>query len=120
MTQAARPCSASAITGSVFGTAMVSMPAPSIPPLDSGAAGRYDASVMAEPQPEAAGSDAAEVGALFALVRQRYGDRMTAEELAAVREGIEGIVKGARALRAVRLKASDEPLQLFAPFRAEP
>lgn len=75
---------------------------------------------MAEPEAELAGSDAAEVDALFALVRQRYGDRMTADELAAVREGIEGIVRTARPLRAVRLRNSDEPLQPFAPFRAEP
>ncbi|MBI2525217.1 MAG: hypothetical protein HYV93_04475 [Candidatus Rokubacteria bacterium] len=75
---------------------------------------------MAEPEAELAGSEAAEVDALFALVRQRYGERMTADELAAVREGVEGIVKNARALRAVRLQASDEPLQPFVPFRAEP
>jgi hypothetical protein len=99
-------------------------------PLDTGSADRYHTPVMAEPRPEpvepAPGEPAreeparGEVEALFALVRQRYGERLTAEELAAVREGIEGIVRTTRALRAVRLRNSDEPLPPFAPFRAEP
>ena len=104
---------------------MVSMAAPSIPPLDSGSAARYHASVMAEPEaepvePAATEPARSEIDALFALVRRRYGDRLTAEQLAAVRVGIEGIVKTSRALRAARLCSSDEPFQPFAPFRAEP
>jgi len=80
---------------------------------------------MAEPEPEpvepAATEPArSEIDALFALVRRRYGDRLTVEQLAAVRVGIEGIVETSRALRAVRLRNSDEPVQPFAPFRAEP
>jgi len=80
---------------------------------------------MAEPLPEAAGPVQAEpahseVDALLALVRLRYGARLTATELAAVRVGIEGIVETSRALRAVRLANSDEPMQPFTPYRAEP
>ena len=62
----------------------------------------------------------AEVEALFALVRERYGDRLTPEPLDGVKKGVEGIVKAARALRAVRLENSDEPMPPFVPYRADP
>ena len=62
---------------------------------------------------------AAEVDAMFALVRRRYGARLTAEELDGVRKAVQGLVEGARALRAVRLGNADEPFQPFAPFRAD-
>ncbi len=61
----------------------------------------------------------AEVDALFALVRRRYGSRLTPDELEGVRKGVQGLVEGARALRAVRLDNADEPFQPFAPFRAD-
>jgi len=61
----------------------------------------------------------AEVETLFALVRERYGGRLDAEQLAGVRTAIEGIVQAARALRAVRLANGDEPGQPFAPYRAD-
>jgi hypothetical protein len=60
-----------------------------------------------------------EVDALLALVRQRYGARLTAAELDGVRQGIEGIVRMVGALRAVRLQNADEPYPPFAPFRPE-
>ena len=50
-----------------------------------------------------------EAGLLFSLVRQRYGDRLTAAELEAVRAGVATIVEGVRALRAVRLENGDGP-----------
>ena len=62
----------------------------------------------------------AEVDTLLALVRERYGGRLDAEQLAGVRTAIEGIVQAARALRAVRLANADEPAQPFAAYRAEP
>jgi hypothetical protein len=61
----------------------------------------------------------AEVDTLFALVRERYGGRLSPEELEAVRKGVEAIVQSARALRAVRLANADEPGQPFAPYRAD-
>lgn len=61
----------------------------------------------------------AEVETLFALVRERYGGRLDAEQLAGVRTAIEGIVQAARALRAVRLTNGDEPGQPFVPYRAD-
>ena len=62
----------------------------------------------------------AEVEAMLALVRERYGSRLSAEELAGVRTAIEGIVQAAHALRAVRLTNADEPGQPFAAYRAIP
>jgi hypothetical protein len=55
------------------------------------------------------GPTSGEVDLLFALVRERYGRRLTPEELEAVRAGVAAIVEGARALRAVRLDNADGP-----------
>lgn len=62
----------------------------------------------------------AEVETLLGLVRERYGSRLDADQLAGVRIAIEGIVQASRALRAVRLTNADEPAQPFAAYRAEP
>jgi len=62
---------------------------------------------------------AEEVDELFALVRRRYGARLTAEELEGVRRGVVAIVAQVAALRAVRLSNADEPVQRFTPFRAD-
>ncbi len=56
---------------------------------------------------------------LFALVRDRYGARLTEAELEEVRKGVAAVEQAARALRAVRLENSDEPMQPFAPFRRD-
>ncbi len=61
-----------------------------------------------------------EVERRFALVRERYGDRLTPAQLDEVRTGVQCIVQTARALRAVRLENSDEPMQPFIPYRADP
>lgn len=60
------------------------------------------------------------VDTLQALVARRYGDRLTPAELAGVRQGIETVVEMSRALRAVKVTNSDEPMPPFVPFRAEP
>jgi hypothetical protein len=65
---------------------------------------------MSEP-----GAPASEVDLLFALVRERYGGRLSPEELDAVRTALAGIVDGARALRAVRLDNADGPLLPLLP-----
>ena len=62
----------------------------------------------------------AEVETMLALVRERYGSRLDADQLAGVRTALEGIVQASRALRAVRLSNADEPAQPFAAYRAEP
>ena len=61
-----------------------------------------------------------EVEVMLALVRERYGSRLDADQLAGVRTAIEAIVQASRALRAVRLANADEPAQPFAAYRAEP
>ena len=49
----------------------------------------------AEPDPDI------EVERRFALVRERYGDRLTPAQLDEVRKGVQGIVQTARAWQAV-------------------
>jgi hypothetical protein len=60
-----------------------------------------------------------DAGFLFSMIKERYGARLTPEELEKVREGIEAIQRDAEALRAVKLINSDEPLALFVPYRDE-
>ena len=68
---------------------------------------------------EESGLASNEVDRLFAMVAERYGARLTPAQLEDVRKGIEAVVTGARALRAVKLANSDEPMQPFVPCRAD-
>ncbi len=68
---------------------------------------------MSEPGPPT------EADLRFAVVRHRYGDRLTPEQLEGVRLAVEAIVEQVTALRAVRLTNADEPLHRFIPFRAD-
>ena len=68
---------------------------------------------------EESGLGSNEVDRLFAMVAERYGARLTPAQLEDVRRAIEAVVTGARALRAVKLTNSDEPMQPFVPFRAD-
>ena len=61
-----------------------------------------------------------EAVALFALVANRYGSRLTTEQLDEIRKMVEAQVEAARALRAVRLTNADEPFQGFTAYRGEP
>jgi hypothetical protein len=56
---------------------------------------------------------------LFALVRRRYGARLTDEQLESVRRGVEALVEQAAVLRAARVGNADEPVQRFVPFRRD-
>lgn len=73
---------------------------------------------MADPEPMEP-DVRAEADVLFDLVRRRYGSRLRADELDGVRKGIQGVVEGARALRAVRLDNGDEPFPPFAPYHSD-
>jgi hypothetical protein len=64
-------------------------------------------------------SESNEVEARLSIVRARYGARLTPEQLAEIRTVVEGLVKGARAMRAISLRSSDEPTPSFAPYRAD-
>ena len=59
------------------------------------------------------------VEALVALVRARYGARVTGEQLAELRDQVASQVARARVLRAIRLANADEPAQPFAPYRSD-
>ena len=63
------------------------------------------------------GGDPSEADLLFAFVRRRYAERLTTEELAALRRSVDEVARLAEALRAVRLRNADEPFQRFEPFR---
>jgi hypothetical protein len=68
-------------------------------------------SEVAKPDPEA--------DALFEIVRVRYGDRLTPAQLDELRKIVAAQLEAARTLRAVALTNADEPMQFFAPYRAE-
>jgi len=55
-------------------------------------------------------TEAAQSEADILFLRERYGSRLTLEDLQAVRTGLEAIVTGAQSLRAVRLQNADGPL----------
>lgn len=65
------------------------------------------------------GRDAGEVDLRLALVRQRYGDRLSSEQLHGLRQAVEAIVEQVAALRTVHLTNADEPLPGFQPLRAD-
>ena len=56
---------------------------------------------------------------MFNIVKQRFGDRLTAEELEEVQEAVEGIGKMTASLRAVKLNNGDEPFTRFVPYRKD-
>jgi hypothetical protein len=64
-------------------------------------------------------NDESEADLRFAVVRRRYGDRLTPEQLEALRGAVQEIVQQVTALRAARLTNADEPLPRFVPFRAD-
>jgi hypothetical protein len=52
-----------------------------------------------------------EAETLLALIQARYGDRVTPDELEEIRKGLDAILDGARAMRAIKLENGDEPHQ---------
>jgi hypothetical protein len=60
-----------------------------------------------------------EVELRLSLLRLRYGDRLSAEQVDDLRRTVEGIVAQVRALRAVPLANADEPLPRFVPLRSD-
>ena len=56
---------------------------------------------------------------LFNIVKERYGERLSEEELAEVRKGVDRIVEAAEKLREVRLENGDEPFFVFRPYRGD-
>jgi hypothetical protein len=52
---------------------------------------------------------------LFTLIKTRFGDRVTPEELEEIRKGLTAILDAAKDMRAVKLENGDEPHQFFKP-----
>jgi len=58
-----------------------------------------------------------ELEARLRVVVDRYGDRLTPEELEEVRKTLETNLDTANALRSIRLGNWDEPFSVFKPVR---
>jgi len=56
---------------------------------------------------------------LFNIIKERYSDRLSDEELAEVKKGVEKIVEAAEKLREIRLENGDEPFFVFKPYRGD-
>jgi hypothetical protein len=56
---------------------------------------------------------------LFKIIEEKYGDRLTEEQLKEVQKGVINIVKAAEALRGVELDYTVEPFTVFKPYRKE-
>jgi hypothetical protein len=62
---------------------------------------------------------ASDADLLFAFVRRRYAERLSADELEALRRSVDEVARLSAALRAVKLANADEPFQRFVPYRAD-
>jgi TATA-binding protein-associated factor Taf7 len=56
---------------------------------------------------------------LFNIIKERYGERLSNEELAEVKKGVDRLVEAAEKLREIRLENGDEPFFVFRPYRGE-
>ena len=56
---------------------------------------------------------------LFNIIKERYGERLSEDELAEVRKGVDRMVEAAEKLREIRLENGDEPFFVFRPYRGE-
>ena len=51
------------------------------------------------------------------LVKERYGDRLREEQLEYVENSLKRVMAAGKALRDVSLENSDEPYNVFKPYR---
>jgi hypothetical protein len=58
-----------------------------------------------------------EVENLFQIIKDRYGQRLTREELDEVKRALETNFDTALSMRVIELKNSDEPFTIFKPIR---
>ena len=56
---------------------------------------------------------------MMELVRERYGERLTEEQLEQVEIGLKRVMEAGKALRDTPLENSDEPYNVFRPYRRE-
>jgi hypothetical protein len=107
------------LVASVDACAHAASPAPASTPAPEPAPAAAPASPAAAPAPAAPArptDPAAE--ALTDLLKARYPDRLTAEQWAEVRRGVEGNLATAKALHDFPLDTAVEPPFAFRPYRA--
>ncbi len=63
--------------------------------------------------------ESSDIDALFELLNNRYGDRLTADQLEEIKKTVEEQAEHAEKLRSVHLENGDEPAFVFTPYRAE-
>ena len=63
--------------------------------------------------------DSEEAETLFSLVKEKYRDKITEEELDEVKKAVERIVETSMELRKVELGNWDEPFSVFKPCRRD-
>ena len=63
--------------------------------------------------------DSEEAETLFSLVKEKYGDKITEEELDEVKKAVERIVETSMELRKVEMGNWDEPFSVFKPYRRD-
>ena len=60
-----------------------------------------------------------ETSILMELVKERYGERLTEEQLENVENSLKRVMEAGKALRDTPLENSDEPYNVFKPYRRE-
>ena len=58
-----------------------------------------------------------ETSILMELVKERYGEKLTEEQLEHVENSLIRVLDAGKALREVPLENSDEPYNVFRPYR---
>lgn len=58
-----------------------------------------------------------ETSILMGLVKERYGERLTEEQFEHVENSLKRVMDAGKALREVPLENSDEPYNMFRPYR---
>jgi len=58
-----------------------------------------------------------ETSILMELVKERYGERLTEEQLEHVENSLKRVMETGKALRDTPLENSDEPYNVFKPYR---
>ena len=72
-----------------------------------------------QPGPQQATEPSALAKALAEAIRLRYGDRLSADDLATITRGIDGRLRGVDRLYQVALANGDEPDFVFRAYRGE-
>ena len=56
---------------------------------------------------------------LFNIIKERYGERLSDDELTEVKKGVDRLMEAAEKLREIRLENGDEPFFVFKPYRGD-